>query len=155
MIIRVASASDIPQLVELRLRLLTEVGAIQNSVDVKEWRIATAKYFESGIETGHTTSWVAIVEESAVGCGALVEFRRPPHFDNLPGKEAYLLNMYTLPSFRRNGIANQIFEQIMDFAAAQGYGKVWLHATDEGRPLYERYGFQPNRTALEWLPKSR
>jgi hypothetical protein len=35
----------------------------------------------------------------------------------------------------------------------QGYGKVWLHATDDGRQLYQRFGFAPNPREMEWHPQ--
>ncbi len=151
MIVRIATPQDIPQLVELRMRLFAEVGGTQHPGADPELRAATTEYFAQASQT--TKSWIAIAEEgSVVACGTLAEFHRPPYPGNLAGTEAYLLNMYTLPAFRRKGMADEIVRQILAFAQAQGYGKVWLHASEDGRALYERHGFAPNPTAMEWVP---
>jgi len=134
------------------MRLFAEVGEIQHPGSAPGLRAATTKYFEQAIQADQAKSWVATAEGSVVACGTLAEFRRPPYPGNLSGTEAYLLNMYTLPSFRRRGMAREIVSQILAFAKAQGYGKVWLHASEDGRPLYERHGFAPNPSAMEWTP---
>lgn len=141
MIVRIATPQDIPRLVELRMRLFAEVGEIQQPDAAPELRAATTQYFAQTSQTAK--SWVAIAEGSVVACGTLAEFHRPPYTGNLAGTEAYLLNMYTLPAFRRRGMADEIVRQILAFAQVQGYGKVWLHASEDGRPLHERHGFAP------------
>lgn len=152
MIVREATDKDIPQLVELRMRLFAEVGEILNPEAAPELRAATTEYFERAVETNQARSWIALVDGSVVATGTLAEFHRPPYLGNLSGREAYLMNMFTLPSFRRRGIADVIFKQVLAFAKAQGYGKVWLHASQDGRPLYERHGFAPNPSEMEWVP---
>ena len=61
---------------------------------------------------------------------------------NLEGKRAMIFNMYAAPGSRRRGIARQIAEALLRIAAQRGIPVVTLHASDEGRPLYERLGFQ-------------
>ncbi|MGZ4969669.1 MAG: GNAT family N-acetyltransferase [Methylobacter sp.] len=153
MIVREATDKDIPQLVELRMRLFAELGEIPNPEAAPELRAATTEYFERTVETNQARSWVALVDDSIVAVGTLAEFQRPPYIGNLSGREAYLLNMFTLPSFRRRGIADLIFKHVLAFAKAQGYGKVWLHASPDGCSLYERHGFALNPSAMEWRAK--
>jgi ribosomal protein S18 acetylase RimI-like enzyme len=82
-------------------------------------------------------------------------FVRPPYPGNLAGREAYLLNMYTLPDYRKQGIANALLDAMAAEAIARGFGKVWLHASEAGRPLYERIGFVANPAYMEWQPPAR
>jgi GNAT superfamily N-acetyltransferase len=151
-IVRIATPQDVPQLVELRMRLFAEVGGIQHPDADPALRAATAKYFEQAAFAPHMKSWVGLAEGATVACGTLAEFRRPPYPGNLSGTEAYLLNMYTLPPFRRQGLAGEILKQILLHAKAEGYGKLWLHASGNGRALYERHGFAPNPSEMERAP---
>ena len=77
---------------------------------------------------------------------------RPPYPGNLAGREAYLLNMYTRPAWRKRGMASALLDAMARHAREQRLGKLWLHASDEGRPLYERLGFVANPACLEWCP---
>jgi GNAT superfamily N-acetyltransferase len=50
--------------------------------------------------------------------------------------------MYTEPEFRKRGIARQIMLAILAWLKEQGLRSVNLHASSEGRPLYEKLGFE-------------
>jgi GNAT superfamily N-acetyltransferase len=151
-IVREATVEDIQQLVELRMQLFAEMGKIGNAAELPELREATRRFFVDAAEDGSAWSWVAVEGVTLIATGTLVVFQRPPYLGNLLGREAYLLNMFTLPSYRGQGIAAQVLQKIMDFATTRGFGKVWLHASAAGRPLYERSGFAPNPAAMEWVP---
>lgn len=155
MIIREALAADLGQLVELRMRFFTEMGELTAPDASPELREATQTHFSLAFETGKTRTWVAISAGEIVATASLALFERPPYPGNLEGKEAYLLNVYTLPSYRRRGISAQLLEQATYFAVKQGVRKMWLHASEPGRPLYERFGFRPNSQQMEWEPVPR
>lgn len=53
-------------------------------------------------------SWVATSDQCIVGTATLAEYRRPPYLGNLSGREAYLLNVFTVPAHRRQGIDRSI-----------------------------------------------
>jgi GNAT superfamily N-acetyltransferase len=57
-------------------------------------------------------------------------------------QRAVILNVYTEPEFRKLGIARQIMRTILACVREQGLRSVNLHASDEGRPLYEKLGFK-------------
>ena len=59
-----------------------------------------------------------------------------------PGR-AYILNMYTEPEYRGRGIARRIMQAILNRCCVEGFGLVSLHASAQGRPLYESLGFEP------------
>ncbi|WP_447829292.1 GNAT family N-acetyltransferase [Aeromonas salmonicida] len=152
MIIRQADMADIPALVSLRMELFCEVGELAEPLaDLDLWQ-ATSAYFSAGQADGSARSWVAEVEGEVVASGTLALFVRPPYPGNLSGREAYLLNMYTLPAHRKQGMASALLDAMVVHASAEQLGKVWLHASDQGRPLYERMGFVANPAYLEWQP---
>jgi GNAT superfamily N-acetyltransferase len=56
-------------------------------------------------------------------------------------RRAWIQNIYVVPEFRRRGIAREIMRTLIDWCRAQGFNSVNLHASAEGRPLYEQLGF--------------
>jgi ribosomal protein S18 acetylase RimI-like enzyme len=64
-----------------------------------------------------------------------------PTCDVNTGRKSYVMNMYTDPEYRRQGIAYKTLDLLVADAKARGVEHITLEATDMGRPLYERYGF--------------
>jgi GNAT superfamily N-acetyltransferase len=50
--------------------------------------------------------------------------------------------VYTKAVYRRRGLARELMKTAMEWCAREGVGTVILHASDEGRPLYEKLGFE-------------
>jgi ribosomal protein S18 acetylase RimI-like enzyme len=125
MIIRQARAADIPALVELRMRLFCEVGELDHpQADPVLWQ-ATADYFTRAAGDEIAFSWLAEAAKKGgdpqiVAAGTLALFVRPPYPGNLAG---YLLNMYILPEWRRQGLATALFDAITAYAKARELGK--------------------------------
>jgi GNAT superfamily N-acetyltransferase len=53
-----------------------------------------------------------------------------------------ILNMYVEREHRRRGIARALMEKMIAWCRENGFVSVGLHASDEGRPLYEQLGFE-------------
>ncbi len=64
-----------------------------------------------------------------------------PTYHNPTGKKAYIMNMYTAPEYRRQGIAISTLDLLVKDVRKQGVSQIALEATEMGRPLYEKYGF--------------
>ena len=62
------------------------------------------------------------------------------------------MNMYTNPSYRRQGIAYKTLDMLVKDAKSMGITDVSLEATAMGRPLYEKYGFIKMNDEMK-LPK--
>jgi len=137
-IVREAIAEDIPQLVELRMMLFAATGELPEPAAQSELRSATARFFEKACASKLTRTWIATDGHQIVATASLSEFHRLPYHGNLIGREAYLLNVFTLPAYRRKGVAVEILKHIISFARVERFGRIWLHATAAGRPLYER-----------------
>jgi len=98
---------------------------------------------------GEYFAWVAEPHEgtpSIIG-GAGVQLRpilpRPRvGADELElGPEAIVLNVYVEPDWRRRGIGEALMRTLLDALEERGIRRVVLHASVEGRGLYERLGF--------------
>ena len=54
----------------------------------------------------------------------------------------YVLNVFTEPGHRGRGLARLLMGEVLAWAASNGHPVVELHASDDGRHLYETLGFQ-------------
>ncbi len=73
----------------------------------------------------------------------LVVHSVPPGPNNLVGKVGYLMNLVTLPAWGRRGIARTLVCHVLDVLCAEGVPvAASLHASGEGRRLYEELGFR-------------
>lgn len=139
--IRQATIADIPDLVRLR-RLMFESMGFDDPAQPDAADEAAAAYFCAEIPAGRFYGWLAIASTGeAVGSGGAVIDQHPPGPSNLSGKIGYLMNLVTVPSYRRRGIGRRVMQTILQWFAEQGIHRVTLHATDVGRPLYEELGF--------------
>jgi GNAT superfamily N-acetyltransferase len=95
--------------------------------------------------------WFAIPVESPqeiVGGAGVVQRRVPPYpidrggdITLAVGKQGVVLNVYTEPTWRRRGVAKLLMQHLLAWAADSGLDTLVLHASRDGRPLYERLGF--------------
>ena len=110
---------------------------------------ASEAFFRGTIESGEYVAWLAVPrhEPDLVVGGAGVLLRpmlpRPTPGGVVQGREALIVNVYTEPAWRRRGLAGLLMRHILDFTRANGIHRVLLHASKEGRPLYESLGFVP------------
>jgi GNAT superfamily N-acetyltransferase len=54
-----------------------------------------------------------------------------------------ILNVYTEPEWRRQGMARKLMLAMIEWCRPQGFPYVDLHASQDGRSLYEQLGFTP------------
>jgi GNAT superfamily N-acetyltransferase len=96
------------------------------------------------MSTGEYLGWFAIAENGAIAAGAglwLMDW--PPHMIGPGSRRGNILNVYTDPGYRRQGLARRLTETAIDWCRAHGIATVILHASDQGRDLYRSLGFQP------------
>ena len=61
------------------------------------------------------------------------------------------MNMYTNPNYRRQGIAYNVLDLLINDCKEREVTAISLEATDMGRPLYEKYGFVKMDDEMELL----
>jgi GNAT superfamily N-acetyltransferase len=67
----------------------------------------------------------------------------PSHPYDLECRRATILNVYVYPGFRRKGIARRLMQTMIDWCRKESFAVVYLHASKDGKPLYEELGFEP------------
>jgi ribosomal protein S18 acetylase RimI-like enzyme len=140
--IRTAVAADIPVLVALRRLMFVEMG-YRDETGLSRMAEASTRYMEQELPSGEFRAWVAEAgaERRAVASIGLVIHRAPPTVRNLAGREGYIMNLVTLPEWRRQGIATALLRVVLDTLRAEGTPVAALHASAAGRAMYERVGF--------------
>ncbi|WP_104904898.1 GNAT family N-acetyltransferase [Nostoc sp. 'Lobaria pulmonaria (5183) cyanobiont'] len=101
--------------------------------------------------SGEFLAWVAEVDSQIVATSGLVFFQRSPYNDNLSGLEAYILNVYTIPMWRRQRIATALLKEIISFLRATEAKRLWLYTTEDGKRIYEKLGFVSTSKEIEMV----
>jgi predicted GNAT family acetyltransferase len=57
------------------------------------------------------------------------------------GRQGTIVNVFTEPQWRRRGIAGLLIKEIITWSKIEQIDRLVLHASDEGRSIYERFGF--------------
>lgn len=147
-LVREAGAADVAVLARHRATMFRDMGQLAPHQE-KGLERATASYLRDALPRGEYLAWVAEPQEetpSIIG-GAGVQLRpilpRPQvGADELElGPEAIVLNVYVEPDWRRRGVGEALMRTVLDALAERGIRRVVLHASADGRGLYERLGF--------------
>lgn len=99
-------------------------------------------YLRESLSNGTFREWLVMKGEHIVGGGAVLVSPWPSHPYDRECRRATILNVYVYPEFRRKGIARELMRTMMEWCRAQNFAKVYLHASKDGRHLYESLGFE-------------
>jgi ribosomal protein S18 acetylase RimI-like enzyme len=152
---RWTTADDVEAFVDCRIRFLNELGERSGRHPKPEKILVLKKklreYFSEAIVSNDFFFLLAEHHKNIVGTGALVVWRRPPRYGGLEcGKLGYILNLYTVPEARRNGICTRMLHELIKEAKTLGLKYLHLHASEDGIRIYEKAGFvNPEQTELE------
>jgi GNAT superfamily N-acetyltransferase len=147
--LRRAELRDVSALITLRFGLLDADGHTRSPEEAEALTASLRIYFERTLPTQEFISWVAEADGEVVAASGLVFFDGPPSDGKPTGREAYLMNMYTRPEWRGQGLASELVQKLMTEAETRGATRIWLRATDQGRPIYARAGFVPGPRYME------
>jgi GNAT superfamily N-acetyltransferase len=139
---RKAVLSDAEKLAEIRSIFLKEYKNVSSEEERIIVEQAILEYYRRTLCDNTFISWIALDDTEIIATSGLSFSVVPPLFPVLDGRVAYIMNIYTFPKYRNQGIATELFKRIVDEAKQLGYKKITLNATDMGRPLYEKYGFK-------------
>jgi len=141
--LRIAGLNDLPTLLHHRVEMFREMG-FTDPAQLADVTSAAETYFRTALGDGTYRAWLAVTEEGEVmGGGGLLIAPWPGFPGEKQSCRAWILNMYTEPSYRRRGVARRIIHTILDWCRAEGFTAVALHASTDGRALYESFGFRP------------
>jgi GNAT superfamily N-acetyltransferase len=92
---------------------------------------------------GEYLAWFAISPDGEIAAGiGLWLMDWPSHMIGPGAPRGNILNVYTEPSHRRRGLARSLMMAALGYCRESGIRAVILHASREGRALYESFGFE-------------
>ena len=149
--IRRATVADLELISLHRARMFQDMGELPPDL-FESFRVQSRDKLQSMFEREIYFGWLASPENEPgqIVAGAGVQLREvPPHpqtdangkIDIVSGRQAIIQNVFTEPEWRRRGLAALLIKRIIAWTREQGIDSLVLHASDEGRALYERLGF--------------
>ena len=142
--VRKATLKDLETLVHQRRAMWADLGvkgkARHNAADgiYKRWA-------GTRIRNRQLIAWLVEGRDREIAGGGCVWLQPVQPSPRKPSTlQPYLLSMYTEPRFRRRGVASMIVLAAIDWCRKQGFPRLTLHASNMGRGVYEKLGF--NRT---------
>lgn len=144
-----AAPEDIEELVRTRVNVLRAANNLSVDADMSAVEQESYAYYKHALKTEEHIAYLVYDNGNFIGAGGVSFYRVMPTYHNPSGKKAYIMNMYTAPEYRRQGIAFHTLDLLVKAAKAQGVSQIALEATDMGRPLYEKYGFVTMQNEME------
>lgn len=144
-----ATMEDMKELVRTRIIVLRAANKWSDDVDMSLVEQETYAYYKRALETGEHIAYLVYDNGTFIGAGGVSFYQVMPTYHNPTGKKAYIMNMYTAPEYRRQGIAFCTLDLLVKVVKEQGVSQIALEATDMGRPLYEKYGFAKMEDEME------
>jgi GNAT superfamily N-acetyltransferase len=139
--IRVATTDDIPEILHQRRAMYEDMD--YRDADALAAMVAlSADYLMKALSDGSFRAWLASVGNRVVAGGAIIISPWPAHPYDLECRRATILNVYTCPDYRRQGIARRLMQTMIDWSKREGLARVTLHASKDGRSVYEALGFE-------------
>lgn len=137
-----ATEDDIPLLIQYRVEFMYEFVKDINPSDIETLKKNLEIYFRRAIPAKTFIAWYATAGGDFAGMGGIILRELAPNIINLSGMQGYIVNMYTLSQFRKQGISSNILSRLIESAKELGVTSFELHASASGEPVYIKRGFK-------------
>ena len=137
-----AGPGDIPTLVDYRIEFQVAMSGPQPQEAINELKVHLVEYFNRALGNNTFIGYIARCNTIVAGMGGIVIRDHAGGFRNPQGKMGYVMNMYTVPAFRRKGICTAILNLLVNDAHATGITAFELHASKDGEHVYKKHGFK-------------
>ena len=140
--IRRATPRDCDVILHHRRSMFEEMK--EGTADELDQTVAVARpWLMTALANGSYHGWLAENRQGEIVAGAgVVILSWPATPKNPENRRALIVNVYTEPEFRGQGLARQLMLTTLDWLKEQGFRMAALHASDAGKHLYETLGFR-------------
>ena len=141
--IRPASCAgpDLDAIVRHRCAMFRDIGYADESA-LRAMSARFRPWLQVKMDAGEYLGWFALAPDASIASGlGLWLMDWPPHMVGSGRWRGNILNVYTEPAHRRQGMARALMQVALKWCAANQVDVVILHASEEGRVLYESLGF--------------
>ena len=141
--IRPATLEDAGIIAGHRHRMFLDIGD-HDRQKLETMTEAFKPWLASRMAAGEYLGWLAMASDGTVAAGlGLWLMDWPPHVLGAASRRGNIVNVYTEAAHRRRGLARLLMNAALEWCRANRVDVVILHASKEGRHLYESLGFQP------------
>jgi GNAT superfamily N-acetyltransferase len=149
--IRLATRADLDVISDHRARMFSDMGELPAEL-FEAFRAQSKDTLHRLFEGNEYIGWLVSPDDEPekIVAGAGVTLRNvAPHpqpdksgkFNIVVGRQAIIQNVYTEPEWRRRGLGTLLMKEIISWSQKTGIDSLVLHASVEGRLLYEKLGF--------------
>jgi len=132
---------DLDLFIKLRIDFLSETNKELTETN-KEFIInSLEKYYKEHLLKNEFIGIICEYNSIIVSTAYLAISEKPANYHFINGKIGTLLNVYTYPEYRKNGISTKIMEIIIKEAKEQNVSEIELIATEDGEKMYFKFGF--------------
>jgi len=153
MMTRTATLDDLELIVHHRRSMFRDMG-YPDVAELDAMAGAFRPWVRRKMELDEYLAWLAVEDQQIVAGIGLWLMDWPPHMIGPGAPRGYILNVYTEPAYRRRGLARSLMQLTLDWCAAHNVQTVILHASPEGRALYESLGFRGSNEMRLWNASS-
>jgi GNAT superfamily N-acetyltransferase len=154
-LVRQATVADLETILVHRRRMFEDMGYGPEAgleAMVEAARAPLGRWLAEDFYRG----WLAEREGAVVAGGGILITIGLPHAADHETRRATILNVYTEPAHRRQGLARALMAAMIGWCRQQGLPAVTLDASADGRALYEAMGFGPtSQMRLPLTPVAR
>jgi GNAT superfamily N-acetyltransferase len=141
--IRPATLADAEAIATHRRAMFYEMG-YHDAAALDAMVTAFLPWLRQRLATAEYRAWLALEPDGAIVAGlGLWLMDWPPHMIGPGAPRGNILNVYTEPAFRRQGIARLLMNAALDWCRINRLRAVILHASPDGQKLYQDLGFKP------------
>lgn len=139
---RPLTPADIDDICRHRTAMFREAG--RDAAALAAMAPTFRAWLEPRLADGRYVGWMVEDDGHVVAGLGMMVIEWPPHPTHPDdGRRGSIFNVYVEPSHRRRGLARELMRLALDEARRRGIRHLVLHATEDGRPLYEGLGFRP------------
>lgn len=139
---RLATTADSSLIANHRSAMFRAMGSAPPEV-LDEMSRAFEPWVLRRLTEGRYMGWITCNGDCPIASIGLLLLDWPPHpLDPAGAERGYILNLFIEPEYRRRGLARKLVELCLDEGRRRNIGVISLHASAEGRPLYDSLGFQ-------------
>ncbi len=150
-VVHTGGLDDLELLLEHRQKMWEAIYPDKTD-EIKEGEERTRRWIRDALQRGVLIPFIARDKTGNVagsGCVLIREDQPRPSSDQI--YNPYLLSVYTEKSFRNQGVATLILEESVKWSKKWGFDRMILHASPEGRPIYEKFGFKATNEMRIWF----
>lgn len=138
---RTTTPADVALIASHRRAMFAAMGSGTSEI-LDEMTSSFASWLLPRLQDGRYLGWITEDDARPVASAGMIFLDWPPHpLHPSSSVRAYILNVLVDPDYRRRGLARVLVGCCLAEARRRNIAVITLHASTEGRPLYESLGF--------------